>query len=243
MKFSARLFAHAALCSLLVAGCARQTSGSTFSPIPFGPALQSRSADNAAASSLLTWVLGLSDSCPSKRENISVNLAALDSNYQLITGTYRPPIKLIDTDKSGATHLSHTTITRASTKISLSYSGAAIGSFRIIPSVNGHMGTGLEIVPHSTCINAKPSFVKVVTTGKGADVVLAGNAKPPFDLRGVDPSTGLGCSRSVHITKVNAKSYRIGPSSPPAWGACAVFAVGDGGHSKDYFQINVLLIK
>lgn len=242
MIASTRLFAHAILCSVLVTGCAQQTGGSAFSP-SVGPALQSQSGENAAASSPKTWAIGLSDSCPSKREKITVSLAALDSNYDLITGTYSPPIKLTDTDKSGATHLSHTTITRASTPIELTYSGAAIGSFRIIPSVGSHMGTGLAIVPHSTCINANPSFVKVIETGKGAVIALAGSAKPPFDLRGVDPSTGVGCSRYVHITKVNAKSYRIAPTSPPAYGACAVFALANDGHSKDYFQINVLLIK
>jgi hypothetical protein len=237
MTATFRVCALAALGSTLATGCGR-FGGSSFTPSA-GSGITSQGARDGAASTIKAWAIGLSDRCPSKKETIAVTVGALDANYNLIGGAFSPPMKLSDTDKSGATQLSTTTVTRASQKIKLTYSGAKIKTFSIIPSVGGHKGTGLTITPDGKCINAKPSLIGVSTVGKGTVVRLSGNAKPPFIMRALDPLTGLGCNKFVQIGKLSGTSYKIEPPAHPAYGACAVYAVSKG----DYFQINVLLIR
>ncbi|HEY1978048.1 MAG TPA: hypothetical protein VGG89_15970 [Candidatus Baltobacteraceae bacterium] len=76
----------------------------------------------------------------------------LDADGNPIAGTYANPVTLTDTDASGATKLSTTSVTSSSTHVSLSYDGAPLSVARLTASVSGAPKASAVFAPSATTV-------------------------------------------------------------------------------------------
>jgi len=81
-----------------------------------------------------------------KSTTTPVEVTALDANGEVIDGTYAHPIALADSDASGATKLSTTSVAGSSTKVKLTYDGSSLSIARLTASLSG--------VPKATAVFA-----------------------------------------------------------------------------------------
>jgi streptogramin lyase len=99
----------------------------------------------------------------------NVVVQALDADGNTILGSYPQPVTLTDADTSGITKLSTTSVTSASTTVTLSYSGAAMTNTTIGATSSG-------IAPVSATFAPAPT---VVTTYSVPTVLQNGRAYQP----------------------------------------------------------------
>lgn len=81
-----------------------------------------------------------------------VQVQELDANGIPISGTYANPITLADTDTSGATKLSTTSVTSSSTRVTLAYDGSPLSLARITATVSGVPKVTAAFAPSPTTV-------------------------------------------------------------------------------------------
>jgi virginiamycin B lyase len=69
---------------------------------------------------------------------VTVDAYDADNNLIVLPGNYSTPITLMDSDTSGATSLSSSSVTTPGTSLTLSYTGATLSSASISANVNGN---------------------------------------------------------------------------------------------------------
>jgi streptogramin lyase len=80
---------------------------------------------------------------------VAVNVVALDASGNQIVGpgNFSTPVTLADSDTSGTTSLSSTTVAAPGTSVTLSYTGNSLFGATITPSINGTPGTAATFAP------------------------------------------------------------------------------------------------
>jgi virginiamycin B lyase len=93
----------------------------------------------ATAEVLLAGTIGGTNVPEGKPTSMPVTLTAYDADHNIIMspGDYSSPITLADSDTSGATKLSATSVKTPGQTITLTYNGAAVSSATITPTING----------------------------------------------------------------------------------------------------------
>lgn len=215
-------------------------------PLPATAGLSDAAVRPALEGSIVAWALFESDFCPSKAENIKLAFVALDASGAIIHGSYGTTITLKDTDRSGATKLSRTTISNSrQALVTLSYSGKKISKFYINVKIGSHNGFG-TVSPYSPCVNHTPLVLAAHLSGKPTKLTLKGGSgagAPYFINSSGDYSDD--CNNKVTITQVNALlgQFRIAAATSTP-GVCQVQAVATGAKDKGIFHgLNVLLVK
>jgi hypothetical protein len=127
--------------------------------------------------------VGLASSTIAVAGSVAVTVTALDAANRTIVGSesYSNPIALTDTDASGATALSTTSVTSPATVISLTYSGSASFASAVIGA--SAVGVSSANVTTATLTKGTPVLEVAVAGNHLADA--NGNA---LTLRGVDVS-------------------------------------------------------
>jgi hypothetical protein len=174
-------------------------------------------AGASTASTIAYWAIGASDYCPSKKETIALQVVAANSQGSLITGNYASKFILSDTDKSGATKLSATTVTKGNQVVNLTFSGANVGAFKIQATVGNATGYA-SFYPRGTCINSNPSVIVVHDSAAATFVTLSG-AAGPYEIQ--NPSSGSGCGSAVTIKRRSATEFGL-TSATKQFGYCYV---------------------
>jgi len=224
-------------------------SACAHSPTPL-PATAGASTASAARpraqGAIVSWALFASDFCPSKKENVALAFVALDASGSIIHGSYGTTVKLTDTDKSGATKLSRTTIAdSAQSIVTLSYSGKKIAPFYVNIFI-GKSTAFTTFSPYDPCVNHLPLVLELHLSGKGTKVRVkgAGGAGAPYFMTSSGDYANA-CDSRVAVTQISPLlgQFVIAPntSSP---GVCQVKATATGAKEKEYNHgLAVVLVK
>jgi streptogramin lyase len=96
-----------------------------------------------------TVILGTTSVTAGVPNTVAVTVVALDAAGNVIVGpgNYSTPVTLTNSDTSGATTLSRTSITAPGQTVSLSYSGNSLLGATITPMVGSTAGTGATFTP------------------------------------------------------------------------------------------------
>jgi hypothetical protein len=231
--YRSQIVARAGMCAVFaVTACSSGAgTGSSLPPgaqnVPSGPGGFAQNARGSrAASAIAYFAFGASDYCPSTKETIRIQIFAGNSKGALITGAYSPAIALSDTDTSGATQLSATTVTKASQVVTLSYSGAAVGTAIIITATVGKIRGSLMFDPGKTCLNQQPLAILLRDGAAGRSVTLAGvGVTGPYDI--VTTSSGYGCGNALTIKKKSSRLFVL-TSATTQFGYCFVEGEANG---------------
>ncbi|HTA39089.1 MAG TPA: hypothetical protein VK760_08445 [Candidatus Acidoferrales bacterium] len=194
-------------------------------------------AGDGSASAIAYWLIGASDYCPSAKETITIEIAAANSQGELITGNYTPAVVLSDTDKSGATKLSTTSVTKASQSVTLTYSGKKIPSFQVEMTVGKNSGYA-TFAPGRSCINSAPAVIVAHNGAAGTSFTIKGvGVAGPFSVK--SPSSGSGCGNAVTTKKQGAQFVLT--SATTGYGYCFIDAVSKSAGASH--GIGVILVK
>ncbi len=178
---------------------------------------------------------------------IAVTLNALDADGNTIVGpgSYvtaagsQLTVTLADSDTSGATALSQTTVTQPTAGITLSYTGLAIAPATIAASATGVTNRAVSFAPAlnpivvATNDALNPSFAGVdfyATAGQGSSgsftVSEVGWTNSPYN-KSLTVTTGSGCN-AIGSTVQNGASFTATVAGAPAPGTCTALTLSDG---------------
>ncbi|HTU82512.1 MAG TPA: hypothetical protein VMF61_10305 [Candidatus Acidoferrales bacterium] len=101
-----------------------------------------------------TLTMTLRDEYPpaGRAERSGIALSALDADGNTILGAYARSVELVDSDRSGATKLSATSIDRSSTRIELAYDGAPLEVATITAKAAGMRAVAVPFAPAPTTL-------------------------------------------------------------------------------------------
>ena len=159
-----------------------------------------------------------------------LGLMAVDAWGFVILGRYAKPVKLTDSDRSGATQLSRSVVVNAreSADVVLRYSGAAIAPARLQASSasTNHRSRAL-FAPGASGIDADPPVLFVDFGTAGATLALGGGSAPyavatTRDFLGNPPCAGL-----VRVKAAGTNAFSV---APLAIGACSLAVSDAAGH-------------
>ncbi len=97
----------------------------------------------------VTAILGAGSVPVGNPASVAVSIVAYDSSGDIVVGPgyFSSPVTLTDSDTSGTTSLSATSVTTPGTSVSLNYNGNSLASATITPSLGGTPGTAATFAP------------------------------------------------------------------------------------------------
>jgi subtilase family serine protease len=221
MTSASRPIVPAIAAALLLSGCSAGGASSAFQPSQL-PQMQSQLQSHASPEiqKILASVAGSPAVGTPGRYRLTI--VAQNGNGVVLAGRYPTPITLTDSDTSGATRLSETTVSNSNAAVWLVYNGlggSVLGGFH-----------GATITSTSGSISAQTSFL----TTPFACVTLRGiGGYYPCDLRDAYslPSTSAGTGQTVGIVDAfndpnaeeDLKVYRSEFGLPPCTAANGCF--------------------
>jgi hypothetical protein len=171
------------------------------------------------------------------KTSIPVRITAADAWGYLIVGQYAKAIAVTDSDATGITKLSATTISSstAASKLVVAYSGKALkepATIRVaIGSGSKPKPASAALTPGGSGIVASPSFA-IASFGSNAAVITLGGpgATGPFSVSTAqDRARDAACSSFVAVTDLGGGSFAVAASG--SLGACWLSASDSAGHS------------
>jgi hypothetical protein len=184
-------------------------------------------------------LLAIDDAYPALGTNaaIPVSLVAADAYGYPIVGSYANSISLSDSDVSGVTKLSRTSVANSTqaSQVILTYSGARLKKHAVITaSVVGANARSQRasdtLAPGSSGIVADPPIL-LVTAGEPTDAELSGpGTKAPFVFSTASNAKIVAACRGlVDVTASDAAFVVTGTSR---LGACGLAAFDSAGHER-----------
>ncbi|MBV8491765.1 MAG: hypothetical protein JO199_14660 [Candidatus Eremiobacteraeota bacterium] len=225
----------------LVAGCS-QPGVLAPAASPAGPeALRPASSKGSAVGA---FVIASGNVCPpanGKPQTVPIDILAETPAAAIISGPFASSFTLTNSDRSGNTHLSRTTIGNSSEEhLTLKYSGKPMTWIRI--TAKYQITTAYTMIyPGGSCINASPDIVVVHNTGSGSPVTLTGvGALPPYVLSTSSTSSTQGCGSFASTQQTGTSTFVVSSRIEWDW-ACLVFATANSGNVAS--GLGVLLTK
>lgn len=176
----------------------------------------------------------LADPFPSlgKSAKIAVHVIAADADGYLIVGQYTAPLAVTDSDKSGATKLSSSTLKSSTdaSKLSLVYNGKKLSSATIAVSGGKKLAARTTLSPGAHGIVAAPATLLAAYDSPQTLVSLGGpGTVAPFTLStGADATHDTPCGAYVSVTASAGSDFAI--SATGKLGACWLAVSDSAGH-------------
>jgi hypothetical protein len=260
-SLSLKASAIAASSALLIAGCSHGAAqGPSFVPQaqPFaaGGFLHPNTAGTAVKS--IEWgKLPAATAGKAFKKPVALTITAKGSNGKVITGAYAEPIKLTDSDKTGATVLQingkpasgKNTLNSSTDDVTLKYTGLAIKPAKFKASSKGaksdkvkfspalvdiaYSGPKVSSVPEIDLTSSTPSTAGYSAAFTATQAGWTGKFKKPFKyatsaVAGFTPN----CATAYVITPGSGAlgtSYTVKGKSGAGAGECALTLTGGGG--------------
>lgn len=177
-------------------------------------------------------IIASGDMCPTAAGTIPIAIATENSSGGAIAGTFATPISLSDSDGTGATKLSRTSVTSTSQEnVTLAYkpkTGQTLMLITITATV-GNVTAKLKITPNEPCINTTPT---IVTASKGVVTLVTLKGVGTIGAYNLGTAQGYGkqdCGQDVSVTQKSADTFAV--SSRITWvRSCLIFAIADNGN-------------
>jgi len=183
--------------------------------------------------SSLVWGSAPSGAGGTSFSDTALSLAVKDADGNTITGTYAHPITLTDSDVSGATTLSATTLSSSSdaNALSLSYTGLDIVPASIEAQATGTTPATLTFSPSVQPVIASTTEIDLYATGGTGSTGTLTAAQfgwtVPF---GKSISASLdGCANIATISPASGTSFTVTVAASPAAGTCTLTLTGGAG--------------
>lgn len=180
--------------------------------------------------------LSLADSAPARGTGVQIPLTvnAADASGNYIAGSYDAPVKVIDSDKSGATLLSAQSLTGAADTANLvfDYSGGNVSSATVTAYTTSALVARVEasaaMSPGKTAILASPSML-AVSRKSTVQVGGARTTAPYVVSTGADVFKDRACGNLVTVQRLSNTSFAIVPKAG-AIGTCWLATSDSTGH-------------
>jgi hypothetical protein len=163
---------------------------------------------------------------------IPVRVVAADADGYLIVGQYASPLAVSDSDKSGATKLSATTL-RSSTdasKLTLAYNGKSVAAATIAVTGGKKLAAKVGFAPGAHGIVASPSTLFAAYGATETLLSLAGpGAVAPFTIStGSDGTNDTPCGAYLSVAASTSTDFAL--SATGKLGACWLAVSDSAGH-------------
>lgn len=167
-----------------------------------------------------------------KPSKITVRVIAADADGYLILGPYSAPLAVTDSDTSGVTKLSATTLHSSTdaSKLTLAYSGKKISTATVSVSAGKKTVAKTELTPGANGIVASPATLLAAYDSPETLVSLGGpGTKAPFTLStGSDAAHDTPCSAYVSISSASGADFAL--TATGRLGVCWLAASDSAGH-------------
>jgi hypothetical protein len=161
---------------------------------------------------------------------IPILVTALDADNYAIVGPFDQPLAVSDSDTSGATTLSQTTVASAAdaANLSVTYNGAALANALIVVTTNspqdpnngGPFSSTVILEPGLNYVTASPGLLSFAHANSSAqNVTIAGDTAPYSVTTDGDVSGDPDCSALATVTG-SGVSFTVTPTPGTSGGLC-----------------------
>lgn len=167
----------------------------------------------------------------------ALSLVVKDADNNTITGTYANPIVLSNSDGSGATTLSSTTLSSSSdaAALTLSYSGLDVVPASFQASATGASSATMTFSPSTAAVIPSTTEIDLFAasgTGSSGTVTASqvGWTDSPYN-NAIAASLAAGCANIATVSPASGTSFTVSVAASPAAGTCTLTLTGGAGQS------------